>query len=136
MRTSAYKYICGFETEAPIEVPVGFKSKGNRTWRREPITEEDILELIGNTPYTPIYYYVQDIRHMLGLNLSDEVKIPRFKYDRLRREAMLAGLGYVNEAKFKGRLAYLRSIEPTRAEKITAIYNKYKEMEPNVNPNL
>ena len=138
MRTSAYRYICGVKTETPIEVPEGFKVKGNKVWRREPLVEEEIVGLVGDIPYTPVYYYVQDIRHMLGLNLSEEVKVSRAKYDLLRKEAMLAGLGHTNIAKFRGRLAYLRSIEPQRANKVNAIYEKYKVKGEgtNVNPSL
>jgi hypothetical protein len=134
MRTAAYKYICGFIIDPSLTPIAGMHltttsdSKFKYT-RREPLTEEQITAMIQDTPYTPVYYYVQDIRHMLGLNLSEEVKIPRFKYSKMRQEAMLAGLGYTNEAKFKGRLSYLRSIEPSRADKIESIFIKYKEME-------
>lgn len=135
MRNRAYRYQCGYISPVDIKVD-GFKTKqlANGTYkvyRKEPLTEDEIPKDL-----TPVYYYVQDIKHMLGLNLTtEEVKVSRNRYNKLRAEAMLAGLGMVNEAKFKGRLAYVRSIEQPRAEKINAIYLKYRGMRDEMHRN-
>ena len=73
-------------------------------------------------------YYIQDIRHMLGITIYNErIKATRSRYERLRMDAMRAGLGTINLLKFKGRLAYFRTLEPDKAVKVEAVYNKYKE---------
>ena len=136
MRTRAYSYWCGIDIPKvpgwicpPMAVKI--RARSNGTWRItrvEPMDEATAEAIAQGLPYEKVLYYVQDIRRMLGLHLSDTVKVPRNNYDRLRREAMLAGLGYANEARFNGRVAYLRSIEPERALKITAIYEKYRRL--------
>lgn len=65
------------------------------------------------------YYYVQSIKRMLGVNLTDGIKFPRSKYLELRKEAFLITKGEdINLAKFRGRLNFMRLIDPNKARKV------------------
>ena len=71
------------------------------------------------------YYYVQSIKRMLGVNLTDGIKFPRSKYLELRKEAFLISKGEdINLAKFRGRLNFMRLIDPNKASKVEAILSK------------
>ena len=76
----------------------------------------------------PVYYYLQSIRRMLGLHLVGEgVQYPRSKYIDLRMEAMTFGLGnHPEPAKFKGTLAYIKSVDPNKYEKLRMVIQKYE----------
>lgn len=67
-------------------------------------------------------FYMQSIKRMLGVHLTDGVKYPRDKYKKMRVEALLVSKGsHPNTTKFKGRLAFMRMVDPAKAEKIEAI---------------
>lgn len=72
------------------------------------------------------YYYVQSIKRVLGMNLTDGIKYPRDKYIKLRMEANLIAHGCkdVDLAKFRGRLGFMRLVDPAKAEKINKILAK------------
>lgn len=72
--------------------------------------------------------YVQKIKHMLGLNLTNDVHMPRYKFERLRVEAMLYGKNTpnFNKSAFRGRLAFLRMVDPKKADIIDKIVNKFR----------
>ena len=62
---------------------------------------------------------------MLGVNLTDGIKFPRAKYLELRKEAFLITKGEdINLAKFRGRLNFMRLIDPNKARKVEAILSK------------
>lgn len=144
MRNSAYRYLCGvildgngdiddsdlaglFECEplinrAPSRITVS---------RREPLSknmyDNMVSELRGRGfTVSPKFYYVQDFQRMLGMNLTPTVHYPRNKYNDMRLQALLVTkkAPNINQQRFFGRLSFLRSIDPTKADKIDRILLK------------
>lgn len=73
-------------------------------------------------------WYVQSIQRMLGLHLTSGVKYPRDKYNKMRMEAMLVAKGseHVNPHKFRGKLSFMRMVDPAKAKKIEEVLKKWE----------
>lgn len=145
MRNKSRSYVCGveaknFRTDVPqTEIP-GFKTKVTATKltvsRSTPMSDEELQELsrtvmgiYGNDviEVRPKKFYMQSIKRMLGMHLTGGIHYPRDKYSKMRVEAMLVGKGAnINVARFRGRLAFMRMVDPAKASKIDAILAKYR----------
>ena len=96
----------------------------------EPIPTE-VLGALLNVGTTPIWYYAATIPKILGLHLdnANEVKIPGYKYKRLRVEAMLYGKGLLNDTEqmsFRGKLAYVTHLDPHKSSKLKEVIAKHR----------
>ena len=76
----------------------------------------------------PKRFYMQSIKRMLGMHLTDGINYPRDKYKKMRVEAMLVAKGATNVdvPRFRGRLAFMRMVDPDKAAKIDAIIIKHR----------
>jgi hypothetical protein len=153
MRNKAYSYVCGVTiTDPPAKtveamIKIGecdgyvLKRKDNKVeytkLGREPMSDAELAKLKDTLAHTapdtplniePKRWYVQSIKRMLGLHLTNGVRFPRAKYNQLRMEAMLVakGAANVNAQRFKGRLAYLRMVDPAKAQKIDQVMLKHR----------
>ena len=150
MRNKAYRYLNGVEvrcgeehiesvcSELTARYPDMFiqkkKSKVNlviHTEMKEDVYNSIVSGIKDIDNYGEVkkhYYYVQDIMHILGINLTDGIKYPRAKYLALRKDAFLIGKGEdIDLAKFRGRLNFMRMIDPNKAQKIEAIIVRVRE---------
>lgn len=145
MRNRAKSFVCGVEVrnfedalpEAEIE---GYTKKATQTkitiTRTSPVTATELEELVETVKYLygndvairPKRFYMQSIKRMLGMHLTDGINYPREKYKRMRLEAMLVAKGAenVDVPRFRGRLAFMRLVDPDKAAKIDAILNKHR----------
>lgn len=152
MRNRAYRYVhaievsndhydvtAGWAKETFSNYIVAEKAGGTRISKlgHEELYPAEIQTIIEQLPFETNVkldpWYVQSIQRMLGLHLTAGVKYPRQKYNRMRVEAMRVGKGDpdVNPHKFRGKLAFMRMVDPDKAAKIDAIVAKYKEANNN-----
>lgn len=148
MRNKSYRYLNGIEIRCGADSIETVSSKVAALFPNLKIkTQKNKVCLISNTEvpvdvYNSIestirekvpncgsllkhHYYVQSIKRMLGVNLTDGIKFPRAKYLELRKEAFLITKGEdINLAKFRGRLNFMRLIDPNKARKVEAILSK------------
>lgn len=151
MRNSAYRYLNGVKFYgsaldlSKLEdhfcgMGMGLKVKTKRgSLELTTITElsdGDYAALVGlaNSMFPeitvkPHYYFVQSIKRLLGMHLTDGIKYPREKYISMRMIAnmIVNGSSKVNIPEFKGRLSFMRLIDPNKASKIDKILSKNKE---------
>lgn len=92
--------------------------------------KSSVAEVVGSVDnIVDKRFYMQSIKRMLGMHLTNGIKYPRAKYNQMRLEAMLVAKGAdINMSKFRGKLAFMRMVEPARAEKIDAILNKFRRV--------
>lgn len=154
MRNRSKSFVCGIEarhlsnedvtpffTRGQVGNPRGLKFSSTSTKvvlaGSKPMTEEEVSALIAeiqpeltsspSIEIRPKRFYMQSIKRMLGMHLTDGIKYPRDKYNKMRVEAMLAGKGAnIDLPRFRGRLAFMRLVDPAKADKIDAIVNKHR----------
>jgi hypothetical protein len=63
---------------------------------------------------------------MLGMNITPTIHYPRGKYNDLRLQALLVTkcAPNINLQRFRGRLSFLRSIDPKKAASIDKILER------------
>jgi hypothetical protein len=148
MRNSARSFVCGIEVrgvtpemEFNLIEENGFKVKRTASklmyTTSKPVADDvitsisnSILSTNANVTVRPKRFYMQSIKRMLGMHLTDGINYPRDKYKKMRVEAMLVSKGAtnVNVARFKGRLAFMRLVDPDKANKIDEIINKHRRV--------
>ena len=144
MRNKAYKYIDGIEITGPISTDLKEIQAANPRYKviqkahkviiisrgglhNESYLELDALFRTHDNQIKPHYYYVQSIQRMLGLNITGsgtevQVHYPRKKYMEIRLIANLIKKGVITSTpKFRGRLSFMRMVDPHKAAKIDAI---------------
>lgn len=148
MRNETRSYVCGIEVRgnvAEVAEPVlsiinaynlDYKQVTGKlviTTKRGPIMS-DVYSLIADEykDYTvkPKSFYMQSIKRMLGMHLTDGVHYPRAKYNDMRMKAMLVAKGAPNidARKFKGQLAFMRMVDAPKAEKIDQVLTKHRHV--------
>ena len=143
MRNSAYSYVHGVQVDGVLPA---WYAKYSDTYQLKPNEDGVFIHKLGHEEMYPAEkdliaadmpancilrekrWYVQSIQRMLGLHLTAGVKYPRGKYNKMRMEAMLLAKGSnnVNPHKFRGKLAFMRMVDPAKATKIEEVLRKWE----------